>query len=236
MIDKLKELLNVQEIDLRIMSLSQEKEILPLELEKFNEAVNGAEAKIKSLEEEHNSLIKERRQEERDLEEKNETRKKFQEQLYQLKSNKEYTALLHEIENVKNEIDKLEEEVLLYMEKIEDKEKKLAEENKAVQIKRRELEEATEMTEGKLAEIEEKLKELQKDRGEKLSRVPGEIFNQYERIRRARNGIGIVAIRNNACQGCYMELPPQVINETKLGERLITCESCNRILYLDKNP
>lgn len=234
MIDKLKELLNVQEIDLKIMSLSQEKEILPLELEKFNEAVKGAEARIKAFEEEHNSLVKGRRQRERDLEGKNETRKKFQEQLYQLKSNKEYTALLHEIENVKNEIDKLEEEILLHMEKIEDKEKKLAEENKVIQIRRKELEEASKRNEGKIAQIDEKLKDLQKDRDEKLSRVPGEIFNQYERIRMARNGIGIVAIRNNACQGCYMELPPQVISETKLGQRLITCESCNRILYLDE--
>lgn len=229
----LQELLKLQEVDMKIMALCQEKESLPLEMEKFSEAVKVEEDKKKAMEEENQILVKERRQKERELEGKNETRKKFQEQLYQVKSNKEYSALLHEIEDVKKEIEKLEEEILVLMEKIEEREKSLSEEEEILKAKKRELEEATKRNQEKMARIESQLKEWEKDRVESASNVPEDMLIQYERIRQARNGIGLAPIKNNACQGCFMELPPQVISETKLGQRLVTCENCNRLLYIE---
>jgi len=236
MIDNFKELLDVQEIDLRIMSFSQERDILPRELEKFGEAVKNEEAKKKGIEEENNNLIKERRQKERDLEGKNDTRAKFQTQLYQLKSNKEYTALLHEIENTKNEIEKLEEDILTFMEKIEDNERSLIEQDKIIQVKRKELEEITKKNEERIVQIDARLAEWQKDKEEKSSHISENILKRYERVRQARNGTALAMIKNDTCQGCFMELPPQVISETRLGHRLVTCENCNRLLYIDGNP
>jgi predicted nucleic acid-binding Zn-ribbon protein len=104
------------------------------------------------------------------------------------------------------------------MEKIEEREKDIALQNSFLEKRHKELD------------------ELQRDRDEKVPHIPKDLLNQYEKIKKGRDGIGIVAIRNNACQGCYMELPPQVISETKLDQRLITCENCNRILYFDENP
>jgi len=236
MIDKFKELLEVQEIDLRIMSLFQERDILPQKLEEIKDAVKNEEAKKKELEEENKNSIKERRQKERDLEGKNDTRTKFQTQLYLLKSNKEYTALLKEIENTKNEMDVLEEDVLMHMEKIEDNERKSVEQDKIVEAKRKELEETSKKNVEKIAQIDAKLAEWQKDREEKSSNIPKNILKQYDRVRRARNGTALAMIKNNACQGCFMELPPQVISETKLGQRLVVCENCNRLLYFNENP
>jgi predicted nucleic acid-binding Zn-ribbon protein len=233
MIKKIKELLEVQEIDLKIILLSQEKEILPQELERFKEDVKTREAGKKAMEEENQNLIKARRQKELDLESKNETRKKFQGQLYQLKSNKEYTALLQEIDGVKKELDTIEEEILMLMEKIEDSQLRIAEDNKLLEESRKKADEASKENEKKLSRIDAELKQRQKEREEKSSHIPQELLNRYERVRRGRNGIGIVAIKNDACQGCFMELPPQVISETKLGQRLITCENCNRLLYLE---
>lgn len=236
MIDKFKELLEVQEIDLRIMSLSQERDILPQKLEEIKDAVKNEEAKKKELEEENKNSIKERRQKERDLEGKNDTRTKFQTQLYLLKSNKEYTALLKEIENTKNEMDALEEDVLMHMEKIEDNERKSVEQDKIVEAKRKELEETFKKNAEKIDLIDAKLAEWQKDREEKSSNIPKNILKQYDRVRQARNGTALALIKNNACQGCFMELPPQVISETKLGQRLVVCENCNRLLYFNENP
>ena len=233
MIDNFKELLDVQEIDLRIMSLFQEREILPQELEEIKDAVKNEEAKKKELEEENKNLIKERRQRERDLEGKNDTRTKYQTQLYLLKSNKEYTALLKEIENTKNEMDVLEEDVLMRMEKIEDNERKSVEQDKIVEAKRKELEETFKKNAEKIDLIDAKLAEWQKDREEKSSNIPKNILKQYDRVRQARNGTALAQIKNNACQGCFMELPPQVISETKLGQRMVACDNCNRLLYFD---
>ena len=231
--EKLKELLAVQEIDKSLASLVQKKEALPAELEAFNEAVKMEEAKKKSLEEENLNLVKERRQEERDLEAKNETRKKFQDQLYQVKTNKEYSALMGEINNIRNEIEKLEEEILVLMEKSDEVEKKLASGNDLIREKQEQLEEARKSNEEETARINGKLQEWEKKREEKVAHIPAELLSRYERIRRGRNGLGLVLVKNNACQGCFMELPPQVISEIKLGQRLIVCENCNRLLYLE---
>ena len=235
MINKYKELFAVQEIDLRIMSLSQERDILPKELEAAEEAIKIEEAGKKELEEENQNLVKERRQKERELEAKQETRNKFQGQLYLLKSNKEYTALLTEIDNTKSEIEKLEEEILELMERIEEKEKKLVEKDKALEAGRKALEETTKKNKEKIALIDEKLTEWQKDKEEKSSHISASILKQYERVRHARNGTALALIKNNTCQGCFLKLPPQVISETKLGQRLITCENCNRLLYVNTN-
>ena len=119
------------------------------------------------------------------------------------------------------------------MERIEDRERKIAQENETIEVTRRELEAASKRNEEKTSQIDAKLAEWQKDREEKVTHIPRELLKPYEKVRQARNGIGVAAIKNNACQGCFMELPPQVISETKLGHRLVTCENCNRLLYID---
>ena len=231
--EKLKELLDVQEIDKSIALLIQKKEALPAELEKFAEALKIEESRKKNLEEENLSLVKERRQKERDLEAKNETRKKFQDQLYQVKTNKEYSALMEEINNVRKEIEKLEEEILVLMEKSDELEKEVASGTELIRVKQEELEKARKSNEEEIARINGELQAWEKKREEKASHIPAELLTRYERIRRGRNGLGLVLVKNNACQGCFMELPPQVISEIKLGQRLIVCENCNRLLYLE---
>jgi len=65
--------------------------------------------------------------------------------------------------------------------------------------------------------------------------MPGidrKILTQYERILNNRDGLAIVSVKGNSCQGCNMFVPAQVINLIKMYERIITCEVCNRMLYI----
>ena len=56
------------------------------------------------------------------------------------------------------------------------------------------------------------------------------LLKRYEKIRSARDGIAVVAIQGENCGGCFTTIPPQVINEAKKGDRILTCESCGRII------
>ena len=58
-------------------------------------------------------------------------------------------------------------------------------------------------------------------------------LSQYERILERKEGSALVPVRGNACSGCNMVLPPQAINEVQMNTRLIPCESCARILYIE---
>ena len=61
--------------------------------------------------------------------------------------------------------------------------------------------------------------------------IDARLLSQYERILKSREGLALVPVMNNACGGCHMGLPPQVVNETQQHEKWIVCESCARILY-----
>ena len=65
-----------------------------------------------------------------------------------------------------------------------------------------------------------------------VSAISDAIVAKYERIRDLKNGVGIVNISDGTCGGCHMELPPQIINNTKTGNGITVCERCSRILYI----
>ena len=60
------------------------------------------------------------------------------------------------------------------------------------------------------------------------------VLAHYERVLANRDGLALAAVKNNACQGCFRILPPQVINEVKKKEDLIFCDNCARILYSEE--
>jgi predicted nucleic acid-binding Zn-ribbon protein len=88
--------------------------------------------------------------------------------------------------------------------------------------------------EDRLKEIDERLSQLDAQRRQIIPQVDPKVFSQYERILVNRDGLAIVKTTGNSCQGCNMLLPAQVINLIKMYERIITCEVCNRMLYIDE--
>jgi predicted nucleic acid-binding Zn-ribbon protein len=59
---------------------------------------------------------------------------------------------------------------------------------------------------------------------------------KLERIIKSKQGIGIVAIHGNVCNGCHMILPAQFANEVRIGDKIVYCPYCSRILYYVENP
>jgi hypothetical protein len=71
-------------------------------------------------------------------------------------------------------------------------------------------------------------------RKQAVPEIDPKILSQYERILFNRDGLAIVSVKDNSCAGCNMFVPPQVINLIKMYERIVTCEICNRILYINE--
>ena len=67
-----------------------------------------------------------------------------------------------------------------------------------------------------------------------IPEIDPKILSQYERILSNRDGLAIVAVKGDSCKGCNMLVPPQVVNLIKMYERIVTCEICNRILYVEE--
>jgi predicted nucleic acid-binding Zn-ribbon protein len=86
-----------------------------------------------------------------------------------------------------------------------------------------------------IAEKSKRIAELEVEEAELKKDLDPEIFFKFERIIRNKMGRGIVAIKGGVCTGCHMILPAQFANEVRLGEEIVFCPYCSRILFYEES-
>ncbi len=229
--EQIKILAELQKIDSEIYILKKEVSEHPAQQKKIESDLNKKKASLKAAEEELRTAQLKQKEKEGDLQVKEEKIKKLQGQLYQLKSNKEYSAMEVEIKGLKADNSLLEEDILRLLDvvdqaraKVAQEKERLAAEEKAAKDQLEALKKSTAALEAQVAGFEEKRKTY-------TPNVELKLLSQYEKILKNREGIALVPVRNNACGGCHLGLPPQAVNEIQIQDKLMVCESCARILY-----
>ena len=228
---ELQTLIELQEIDLRMVELQKKSSQVPQEIEVLDQSLQASRETLRESArkiEEQNSLS---RQLEGEVEFLREKLAKYKTQLMEVKTNKEYQAMLHEIENVETQVRVHEDQLLEGMvaldeweEKLGQVRQKLEEEEKRISAKRQDLE-------GFVARSQQEITELQQSRALLLEGVPQQLIEQYQKIASARSGTALAVARDQSCQACHVKLRPQLFSDVKTNRFIITCESCNRILY-----
>ena len=228
-------LIDLQKIDLDIRTLSTKKQTLP---EKASELDQDFQARKERAEEERKGLEglnKLHKEKESELKLGQEKLRKAKERLLEVKTNKEYQAMLTEIDTVEKSNGRIEEEILTLYDRIDEKKGSVKNHEKDFEQYRSSYESERKKIDEELASIDGEL-EIQKKKFEAV--VPGvkpDLLRRYEMIKGRRNGIAVVSARNAVCSGCNMNLPPQLYNELQRSEELICCPNCNRIIYWDEN-
>jgi len=85
----------------------------------------------------------------------------------------------------------------------------------------------------RMSEIEEKIATLRAERDKLAADVKPEVLKRYSSIR-MRRGLAVVSVKNGTCQGCNMNIPPQLYNVLQRGQTIETCHSCHRIIYWEE--
>ena len=225
-------LAQLQKLDSELYSLRRDLEEKPKEIELLRQQLQGKEGYIKELEDKSKSQKIKLKEVELDLKSKEENVKKLQIQLYQLKSNKEYAAMQKEIEGLKADNSLLEEEIIKFLDGIEVMEKEIIKEKEVLAKEGKKTETAIAEIENSINILNEELKNIETQRVELSAGIEKPVLSKYERILANKNGRAMAMVINDSCSGCNMALPPQVINEIRLGEKIITCDNCLRILYI----
>lgn len=225
-------LIQLQEIDSQIYRLNAEKEAKPEEIKQLKDSLSQKQSALKETESGLKSLQLKRKEKEIELGTKEAEVKKLQVQLYQIKTNKEYTAMLHEIESHKADNSLLEDEILKLMEEIDTVEAKVQQERKKFEEESKRVDAVIKAIEARIKEIEIILGELKNKRAEITPMINPKVLKDYEKIIEGKEGLALVEVVNDACGGCYMHLPPQIINEIKMKEYMVICENCQRMLYI----
>ena len=224
-------LLELQKLDKVIQGLKRKKSIEIACIVDLRQKISRVEKEVEETEKEMESLKKERRHREMKLDEKIEALNKFRAQKSEIKTNEAYSALLNEIESVEDGKSEIEEGILVFMQRAEEM-SGLIDGKKAELAKfGEELAHMEEENRKRVEQIDREISKYMDERNSKAAMVSSDLLFRYERIRKAKDGIAFVSIKNNACQGCFMELPPQMVSEAMKGDRIITCERCSRLLY-----
>jgi len=229
---KLQTLINLQAIDSRIAALEADAARLPREIAAIHAGLDDARTQVEQAKARLDTARKDQRAKEKDLEVVQAKRSKNEARLYEVKTNKEYSAVLIEIEDIKQEKAKMEEEVLVLMEAQERLTGDIREAE--ARFKQREAEgrgqEAT--AKEQLRAVEAELAGVRTERKELAGQLPGPILGDYDPILRARGGVALVPVtKPNFCGACRMTITPQRLQELRAQASLIPCESCGRYLY-----
>ncbi len=225
----------LQIVDKEIYDLCEEQEDIPRQIEILKENVGDQTKHVKEADEHLKEVKLSLNKKELALKEREENIKKYDAQLFQVKTNKEYTALQSEISNLKADNSVLEEEIIKMLDEVQNVENDLGEENKRFKKLEDECTQKTNELERKLKGNEEKLNKLKEKKEELAKTVDPIIFSTYERIIKGKSGVALAKVEDESCGMCQMKLLPQTINEILLGKKMVRCENCSRILYIE-NP
>jgi predicted nucleic acid-binding Zn-ribbon protein len=232
-----KQLVDLQKIDSKFDALQLQKGDLPFMIEEAENDLDAKGLKKKELEETIKKGEADRRMFQMEIEAGNEKLKKYEEQLYKVQTNKEYDAISLEIDTKKMEVKELENKILQSLEE----EEEFKSQNQELQKEIKKLEEQLVDYQRELDEIVHQTrseeKRLERERNKILAEIDKRYQVQYEKIRKAKDGLAVVAVKKNSCGGCFSAIPPQRIVEIREMHRLFTCEYCGRILvWLDETP
>ncbi len=230
MIEEIKLLVKLQALDLWLDKAEKLKKDLPQQIKDETRALEEARKRLETLKGTLKDLELERRSKEKEIVDLGDRVGEKKGKLFQAKSNEEYSALIKEIETLKERISQLEDEVILLLDRMEEIKAQEARAQEEVKEKEKALEEAKKRAQEKIQELEETLDARKREREELVARLNKRTYQIYERVKKNR-GYAVVRAEKYTCLGCHMEIPPQLFVEVKKGEKLIQCPFCSRILH-----
>jgi hypothetical protein len=223
---------DLQQQDSRITGLEAEVARLPRQIAAIEVALADAKKSLDLLRARQDKARKDLRAQEKELEVIASKRSKSEGRLYEVKTNKEYSAVLVEIDEIKQEKGQIEEQILVLMELQE----RVASEIRDAELvhTRREEQARHEVAEvrKRLAGAEADLAAARVARAARAGELPAALLSDYDRIRKARGGVAVATVGTTAiCSACRVTIRPQAIQELRTVSSLMLCESCGRFLF-----
>jgi len=230
---QLQHLLELQQVDIQIYGFRRIKEEKPAKIAELEAAFEVKRGVLSGLEKTVLDLQKQKKDKEGELAAKEESILKLQGQLYQLKTNKEYHTMQQQIEGGKADKSLIEDKILEVMERMDASRVEMEKGKALLAAEERVFAGQKKEVEAEIKEIDDKLVCLETQRKQITPLLRPEVLAQYDRILKIRGELALVPVQGTSCGGCHMFVPPQVINMISMYDNLVTCEMCNRILYLE---
>jgi len=232
--EQIKLLVELQRLDSQILKFEDELRAAPERIRELENAFNDKSANLKKHEDNVKSLQLKRKEKEGELQGKEETIKKYTSQMYQVKTNKEYAALQEEIGRVKADNSLIEEIILNIFDRLDVENKEIAAEKEFLKKEESAMADEKKKLNVDTLRIKADADILKAARSELAVKVDQKTLTRYDRILANKDGLAVVPITGESCQGCFGRMPAQVINEVRMKSTVVCCENCTRILYIEE--
>jgi predicted nucleic acid-binding Zn-ribbon protein len=224
-------LATLQNVDREIKEKRSIKQELLGDLQAREQEILSKKREIASLAAVCAEKEKERQEKERFLQDEGKKTMDKRMRMNRIKNVKELQALQREIDQSKQSNSDLEEDLLRVLEEIDRIRAELkAKEDEAASMEK-EWQQRQEEMQARISAIDQLVAEASALRNTIASQIGGELISRYELIFQRRGGSAVVEVNGGICQGCYMNIPPQLWNEIIKSEKINLCPSCQRILY-----
>jgi len=229
-------LILLQELDTEIKQTTLFLESLPRLIEDIDRKIKAGSQAVAEAKERLAGNQKARRDLEASVKDVKARVAKFKRQLGEVKTNKEYTALLHEIEESQREVDAVEEKIISEMLAADDIEEEIKAATRRQGQDHESLRAEQAVLERKRQEMTTRRDALIGQREALVPLIPADQMKLYMSIFNKKSGAALSAVRNEFCSLCHVRIRPQMINEIRDRSKIYLCENCGRILYWIAKP
>ncbi len=228
--DTLTALYNLQKIDSDVLEQQRSAEAIPNKITELEGTLEADRAELGELNSEVDTLKAEQQEVEARNAEESHKHRKWKSRLNDIKSPREYQALSRELELGERQVREGDERLMELMQEIEDKEKHIAAkaellkgEEQKISVKVRELRSAQ-------AKLEKEAQARSAGREELVKKLNPRMLKRYDQIRKKKQGLAVVMLKDSTCLGCNMRARPQQVVEILRFDRIDDCPNCRRIL------
>jgi hypothetical protein len=229
--EKLLLLIKIQECDSQLIKLSAKKKTLPENIEKLNQEFSSFEEGIKKNKIKYDELKSRHTENENKIKKINESIVKTKERMLEVKNNKEYQAMLKEIETADSSRGEVETSIISILEELDKQAVLVKKDEESLKQSRDKYEQEKKTIEDDLNAVDSDVVNWEQKRIEVKKNIPDDLISRYERVKKRNKGIGVTSVWKSVCNGCYMNIPPQLYNEIQKSEDIFSCPNCNRIIY-----
>lgn len=228
---ELRNLIALQDLELKSAELQKQLSDIPLQIQNLNEELE----RLTSAHDERVATAKELANRKRTLEGQVDMLQtklaRLKDQLMTVKTNKEYTAMLHEIQTAEGLIREEEDKILEVMEEMDARDRDLESAEAEMRTQSAGLREVIRTTGDSVPGLEQQLARLREERESVAALIDGELLARYRQIAGARKGVAMAEARDELCSCCHVRIRPQMYADLLRTDSILYCDSCSRILF-----
>jgi uncharacterized protein len=229
--EQLAYLIELQKLDLIIGRIIFKKSELPENIVQMDEEFAVFAKSVEESKKKFEELNKLQSEKEDKLRKGIDTLKKTKDRLLEVKTNKEYQAILKEMETIENKNSESEDEIISGLEEIDHMRAEVRAKEKDFETHRSQYEKEKKKIEKEIGQLDRDLHDAEKKTDALRKQIRDELLKRYETIKGRRNGVAVALVWKEVCGGCHMNIPPQMYIELQRSSELLTCPNCNRIVY-----